>query len=329
MFGMNRREFITVLGGAAAAWPLAARAQQRGVPVIGFLGSQPASAFAPRIEALRKGLRELGYVEGKNLLIDFEWADTVDQLPRLARRLVESRVDLIFAPSSIWVEPARQATKTIPIVFANHADPVGIGHVESLAHPGGNITGLSMVLTDIVVKQLEILHEATPQATRIGIFWNPTTPTHEPALKAVHAAAKILGVRLHEVPTRRVEDYEDAIPSMIRENVNSLLVMASPIMYGDNASRLIQLTLKHRLPAMFGYKEHVQAGGLMTYAPDVLDLYRRSAVYIDKILKGTKPADLPVEQASKYELVINLKTAKALGLTLPNTLVALADEVIE
>jgi ABC-type uncharacterized transport system substrate-binding protein len=325
----SRRDFITLLGGAAAAWPLAARAQQRGVPVIGFLGSQPASAFAPRIEALRKGLRELGYVEGKNLLIDFEWADTVDQLPRLARRLVESRVDLIFAPSSIWVEPARQATKTIPIVFANHADPVGIGHVESLAHPGGNITGLSMVLTDIVVKQLEILHEATPQATRIGIFWNPTTPTHEPALKAVHAAAEILGVRLHEVPTRRVEDYEDAIPSMTRENVNSLLVMASPIMYGDNASRLIQLTLKHRLPAMFGYKEHVQAGGLMTYAPDVLDLYRRSAVYIDKILKGTKPADLPVEQASKYELVINLKTAKALGLTLPNTLVALADEVIE
>jgi putative ABC transport system substrate-binding protein len=241
---IRRREFITLLGGAAATWPLAARAQQRGVPVIGFLGSQPASAFAPRIEALRKGLRELGYVEGKNLLIDFEWADTVDQLPRLARRLVESRVDLIFAPSSIWVEPARQATKTIPIVFANHADPVGIGHVESLAHPGGNITGLSMVLTDIVVKQLEILHEATPQATRIGIFWNPTTPTHEPALKAVHAAAEILGIRLHEAPTRRIEDYDDAVASMIAENVNSLLVMASPISYSDNASRLIQLTLK-------------------------------------------------------------------------------------
>jgi putative tryptophan/tyrosine transport system substrate-binding protein len=326
---MRRRDFISIFGSAAATWPLVARAQQRSVPVIGFLGSQPASAFAPRIEALRKGLRELGYVEGKNLLIDFEWADTVDQLPRLARRLVESRVDLIFAPSSMWVEPARQATKTIPIVFANHADPVGIGHVESLAHPGGNITGLSMVLTDIVVKQLEILHEATPQATRIGIFWNPTTPTHEPALKAVHAAAEILGVRLHEVPTRRVEDYEDAIPSVIRENVNSLLVMASPIMYGDNASRLIQLTLKHRLPAMFGYKEHVQAGGLMTYAPDVLDLYRRSAIYIDKILKGTKPADLPVEQASKYELVINLKTAKTIGLEVPAMLLARADEVIE
>jgi putative tryptophan/tyrosine transport system substrate-binding protein len=325
---MKRRTFIAGLG-SAVAWPRAARAQQRGVPVIGFLGLQPASVFAPRIEALRKGLRDLGYVEGKNLLIDFEWADTVDQLPRLARRLVESRVDLIFAPSSIWVEPARQATKTIPIVFANHADPIGVGHIESLAHPGGNITGLSMVLTDIVVKQLEILHEATPQATRIGVFWNPATPTHEPALKAVHAAAEALGVRLHEIPTRRVEDYEDAIPSVIRENVNSLLVMASPIMYGDNASRLIQLTLKHRLPAMFGYKEHVQAGGLMSYAPDVLDLYRRSAVYIDKILKGAKPADLPVEQASKYQLVINLKTAKLLGIELPPTLLALADEVIE
>jgi putative tryptophan/tyrosine transport system substrate-binding protein len=325
---MKRREFITLLGGAVT-WPLAARAQQRAVPVIGFLGLQPASAFAPRIEALRKALRDRGYVEGKNLLIDFEWADTVDQLPRLARRLVDSRVDLIFAPSSIWVEPARQATKTIPIVFANHADPVGTGHVESLAHPGGNITGLSMVFTEIVAKQLEILHEATPQATRIGVFWNPMTPTHEPAIKAVRAAAEILGVRLHEIPTRRVEDYEDAIPSVIRENVDSLLVMASPIMYGDNSSRLIQLTLKHRLPAMFGYKEHVQAGGLMSYAPDVLDLYRRSAVYIDKILKGTKPADLPVEQASKYEMTINLKTAKALGLTIPPMLLVRADEVIE
>jgi putative tryptophan/tyrosine transport system substrate-binding protein len=326
---MRRREFITLLGGVAATRPLAARAQQPAVPVIGFLGSQPASAFAPRIEALRKGLSELGYVEGKNLLIDFEWADSDDQLPRLARRLVERKVDLIFAPSSTWVEPARQATKTIPIVFANHADPVGIGHIESLAHPGGNITGLSMVLTEIVAKQLEILHKATPQATRIGVFWNPMTPTHEFALKAVRAAPELLGVRLYEVPTRRAEDYEDAIASVIRENVNSLLVIASPINYGGNASRLIQLTLKHKLPTMFGYKEHVEAGGLMCYAPDVLDLYRRSAGYIDKILKGTKPADLPVEQASKFEMTINLKTAKAIGLTIPPMLLVRADEVIE
>jgi ABC transporter substrate binding protein len=171
--------------------------------LIGFLGLQPASAFAPRIEALRQGLRELGYVEGKNLLIDFQWADTVDQLPGIVRRLVDSRVDLIFAPSSTWVEPARQATKTIPIVFANHGDPVGLGHVESLAHPGGNITGLSMVFTEIAAKELEILHEATPQAKRIGVFWNPTNPSHEPALKAVRAGAEMLGVKLYE--ERRVE----------------------------------------------------------------------------------------------------------------------------
>jgi putative ABC transport system substrate-binding protein len=186
-----------------------------------------------------------------------------------------------------------------------------------------------MVFTDIVAKELEILHEATPQATRIGVFWNPTTPSHEPALKALHAAAEILGVRLHEVPARRPEDYEGAVASVVGENVHSLLVMASPSNYSDNASRLIQLTLKHRLPAMFGYKENVQAGGLMSYAVDVLDLYRRSAVYVDKILKGTKPADLPVEQASKYELAINLQTAKALGVTFPPTLLARADEVIE
>jgi putative ABC transport system substrate-binding protein len=198
-----------------------------------------------------------------------------------------------------------------------------------LAHPGGNTTGLSMVFTEIVAKELEILHEANPQATRIGVFWNPTTPSHEPALKALHAAAEMLGVRLHEVPTRRIEDYDDAIASMIGQNVNGLLVMASPLSYSDNASRLIQLTLKYRLPAMFGYKENVQAGGLISYAVDVLDLYRRSAVYIDKILKGTKPADLPVEQASKYELTINLKTAKTLGLDLPPTLLARANEVIE
>jgi putative ABC transport system substrate-binding protein len=326
---MRRREFISLIAPALAAWPLMARAQQRAVPVIGFLGLQPVSAFAPRVEALRKGLRELGYVEGKNLLIDYEWAEAVDQLPRSARRLVESRVDLIFAPSSTWVEAVRQVTKTIPIVFANHGDPVGLGHVESLAHPGGNITGLSMVFTEIVTKDLEILYEATPRATRIGVLWNPTTPSNEPALKAVRAAAEILGVRLHEAPTRRVEDYDDAIAFMVGESVDSLLVMASPISYSNNASRLIQLTLKHRLPTMFGWKENVQAGGLMSYGVDVLDLYRRSAVYVDKILKGTRPADLPVEQASKYELVINLKTAKSLELTLPPTLLARVDEVIE
>src|SRR5215831_4133302 len=236
---------------------------------------------------------------------------------------------LIFAPASTWVEPARQATKTIPIVFANHADPVGVGHVESLAHPGGNITGLSMVFTEIAAKELEILHEAVPNATRIGLFWNPTTPSHGPALRSVHAAAEALGVRLHEAPTQRIEDYDKTVSILIGENVNSFLVLASPIGYSDNAAFLIELALTHRLAGMFGYKENVQAGGLMCYSPDVLDLYRRSAVYIGKILKGAKPADLPVEQASKYELTINLNTARALGLTIPPMVLARADEVIE
>src|SRR6202030_1320001 len=310
---MRRRDFIAAFGGAAAAWPLATRAQQRAMSVIGFLGLQPASAFAPRIEALRKGLRELGYVEGKNLLIDFQWADTVDQLPGIVRRLVDSRVDLIFAPSSTFVEPARQATKTIPIVFASHADPVGLGHVQSLAHPGGNITGFSMLLTEMAAKELEILHEALPGAARIGVLWNPTTPSHELALQSVHAAAESLQVELYPVPTRQVDDFDAALAALIAEKVNCFVALASPVTYLDSGMRLAQLALQRGLAGMFGFKENVEAGGFMSYSADILDLYRRSAVYIDKILKGAKPADLPVEQASKYELVINLKTAKTLN----------------
>src|SRR5262249_2985989 len=199
---MNRRELIALFGSAAAvAWPNAMWAEQpQRPPTIGFLGLQPASAFASRIEALRKGLHDLGYVEGKNLLIDFQWADTVDQLPRLASLLVESRVNLIFAPASTYVEPARQATETIPIVFANHADPVGLAHGESVAPTSGNLTGLAMVFAEIAAKALDILNDAIPTATRIGVFWNTTTSSHGPALRSVHAAAEALGVRVHEAP---------------------------------------------------------------------------------------------------------------------------------
>ena len=275
------------------------------------------------------GLQQLGYVEGKNLIIEYQWADTVDQLPQLAALLVRMNVDLIFAPVSTFVEPARQATKTIPIVFASHADPVGVGHVQSLAHPGGNITGLSMVFTEIAAKELEILHEAIPNATRIGVFWNPTTPSHAPAVQAVAATGERLKLGLYPVPTQHVDDFDAAIASLLSEKINCFLVLASPITYSNSGMHLIQLALRHRLAGMFGLKENAQAGGLMSYSADILDLYRRSAVYIDKILKGAKPADLPVEQASKYELVINLETAKSLGLVLPPILLARADEVIE
>jgi putative tryptophan/tyrosine transport system substrate-binding protein len=325
---MRRRQFMTLLGGAAT-WPLATRAQQPAkVAQIGFMGPAPAVTYLPRVEALRAGLRDLGYVEGKNIVIEFRWADSVEQLPEMAAELVRMKVDIIFASSSTYVEPARQATKTIPIVFAVHADPVGIGHVASLARPGGNITGLSMLLTDLVAKELEIFKEAVPQTTRIGILWNPTTPSHRPAVQAVEAVGEKLGVQLLLVPARTVEDFEGAFSTMTRERMGGFLVVASPLSMSQRAP-LAELALKHRLPGVFGTRENVEAGGLMSYGADLNDLYRRAALYVDKILKGVKPADLPVEQASKYELIINLKTANALGLIIPPTLLARADEVIE
>ena len=325
---MKRREFITVLGGAAT-WPLAARAQQPAkVAQIGFLGPAPAATYLPRLEALRAGLRDLGYVEGKNIAIEFRWAERVEQLPEMAAELVRMKVDIILASSSTYVEPARQATKTIPIVFALHADPVGVGHVASLARPGGNITGLSTLLTDLAPKELEILKEALPQTTRIGILWNPTTPSHGPAVRAVEAAGQKLGVQLLLVPARSVEEFDGAFSTMTRERMGSLLVIGSPLAFSQRVP-LAELALKHRLPGMFQSRENVEAGGLMSYGLDYNDLHRRAALYIDKILKGVKPADLPVEQASKYELIINLKTANVLGLAISESLLLRADKVIE
>jgi putative tryptophan/tyrosine transport system substrate-binding protein len=324
---MKRRAFITLLGGAAAAWPLVARAQQP-AKVVGVLNLGPASTWSSRVAALQAGLRDLGWVEGKNIVIEFRWADNVDQLPRFAAELVRMNVDVIFAPSSTMVEPAHQATKTIPIVFSNHADPIGTGHVASLPRPGGNITGLSELATELNAKALEMLKDAVPQATRIGVLWNPTTPSQVPGLQSVKAAGERLGLTLHMVPAATVEDFDGAFVSMARENVAAVFVVPAPIQV-MHRSRLAELALNHRLPTMFESKENVEAGGLMSYGADRNDLSRRAALYIDKILKGAKPADLPVEQASKYQLVINLKTAKALGLELPPSLLARADEVIE
>src|SRR5216684_3646459 len=245
---MRRREFIAVLRGAAIAWPLTARAQQPGkIPTIGILLIGPGTTPLPTTEAFQRGLRDLGWIEGRNIAFEIRWAPTPDRLPEIAAELVRINVNVILAGSSTQVEPARRATQTIPIVFAVHADPIGTGHVASLARPGGNITGLSQLLTELSAKELEMLKEVVPQAMRIGVLWNPTIPSHPLALKSVEAAA-----------------------------------------------------LKYRLPGMFGFREHAEAGGLISYGPDINDLYRRTATYVDKILKGAKPADLPVEQASKY-----------------------------
>jgi ABC-type uncharacterized transport system substrate-binding protein len=326
---MKRRTFITLLGGAAAAWPLAALAQQPAkVARIGFLRFGPATAYTGRVEALRAGLRDLGYVEGKSIVIEFRWAERVDQLPEFVAELARMNIDAIFAMSSTEVEAARQVTNTIPIVFATHADPVGVGHVASLAQPGGNVTGLTIVLTDLVAKQLEILKEAVPQATRIGVLFSPTAPSHRPALQALETAGQKIEVQLQLVPVRTSADFDEAFATMARERVGGCLVVAAPIFISHRA-RVAELALKHRLPGMFGTKESVEAGGLMSYSADLDDMCRRAAIYIDKILKGVKPAELPVEQASKYELLINLKTAKAIGLAISESFLLRANGVIE
>ena len=306
--------------------PLASDAQQpQKIRRIGFLGNAPS----PPTEAFRQGLRELGWVEGQNIIIEWRWMQgRPERLPELAEELVRLNVEVTLAATSTQVEAVRQKTKTIPIVFGSHADPVGVGHVASLARPGGNITGLSTLMTELSAKKLELLKETVPGATRIAVLWNPTTPSHPPALKAVEAAAQKLGVQLHMVEARVVEEFDGAFSAMTRERAGAFLVLGSPV-YFTQRVRLAELALKQRLPGVFDFKENVEAGGLISYGADLKDMFRRSATYVDKILKGARPADLPVEQASKYELVINLKTAKALGLTIPQSVLFRADNVIE
>ena len=306
-----------------------ARAQQPSkVPQIGYLSVGSPTEAVNRVNALRRGLQDQGYVETKNINLVFRWADTAERLPELAADLVRLEVDLIFAPSSTEVEAARQATATIPIVFATHADPQGVGHVASLARPGGNITGLSVLMTELVTKQLEIMKQTLPQMRRIGVLAVSTAPSTGPAVHAIEAAAHKLGVQVFTVSVRRADDLNEAFAMMVRERVNGFLAAPSPLLRAQR-SVIAELALKHRLAGMFGPSEHVEAGGLMSYFSDLNDTTRRAASYIDKILRGARPGDLPVEQASKYELVINLKTAKALGITIPPSVLQRADQLIE
>ena len=326
---MRRREFITLLGGAAAAWPLVARAQQAGkIYRIGFLWDSP-DAFLDALEALRQGLRDLGYVEGRNIAIEYRWAEgKPERMRELAEELVRLKVDVIVAPSSIYTEAAKQATSTIPIIFVSHADPLGSRHVTSLARPGGNITGLSLMMTETNVKGLELLKEAVPGISRVAVIFDPATPSHGPGLKAVKAAGPTLGLRIQSVPVRSAPEYDSAFAAIVGERADAVLVLSTPL-FISGAKRLAELSLAHKLPSLFGPKHHVQEGGLMSYSPDRADLWRRGALYVDKILRGIDPADLPVQQPTKFELAINLKTAKSIGLAIPRTLLDRADEVIE
>ncbi len=269
------------------------------------------------------------YVEGRNLVIEYRWADgKPERMRELAEELVRLKVDVIVAPSSIYTEAARRATSTIPIIFTGHADPLGSGHVATLARPGANITGLSLMMTETNVKSMELLKEAIPRVSRVAVIWDPATPSHRPGLRAVELAGPALGLGIQSVPVDSAAQYEGAFAAMMRERADAVLVLSTPL-YIAGAKRLAELALAHKLPSLFGPRHHVGAGGLMSYSPDRADLYRRGATYVDKILRGMDPSDLPVQQPTKFELAINLKTAKALGLEVPPTLLARADEVIE
>jgi putative tryptophan/tyrosine transport system substrate-binding protein len=328
---MDRRRFLlTSLAGALAA-PLCAGAQQSGrVYRIGILGEKASDPSEGRLwQNFRVAMRERGWIEGKNLLIVSRWAEGKPaRLPELAADLVRLKVDLIVTRGSIYTHGARTATSSVPIVFTMHADPEKTGHVASLARPGGNITGLSIVMTDLNVKGLELLTDTVPRVKHIAVLGSPDMPSYAPSLKALQEAARPSQLQLQTVVARTGADLETAFSAMAREHAQAVLVLGfGPYMAARQ--RIAELALRHRLPTFFSWRDHVEAGGLMSYGPDLSDLLRRAAIYADKILKGAKPADLPVEQPTKFELVINLKTARALGLTIPPSLLARADQVIE
>ena len=326
MLDLRRRQFITLLGGAAVSWPLAARAQQPGkVYRLGVLAD-----VTPALGGLFYGLRDLGYVEGQNLIIEYRWAEgNVERLPELAAELVRLKVDIIVAPAGSAALAARNATRTIPIVTIFAGDPVELGLVTSLGRPGGNVTGTTFTPSpQLFAKQLQILKEAVPRVSRVAFLLNPADTSFAPQIKEVEVAARSLGIRLQRLETRGLEELDSAFAAMARERADALLVLAGSTFLAYR-TRLAELAIKGRLPMMCSFREMVEAGGLMSYAVNMVDFIGRAAVYVDKILKGAKPADLAMEQPSSFELVINLKTAKAIGLTIPQSLLLRADELIQ
>lgn len=323
---MKRRAFLSGVALGLVAGPLCAQAPQAGIlRRIGILSSGASS----NVEAFRQGLRDLGWIEGQSVVIEARYAgEHLDRLPELAAELVGRRVEVILATSSTFVRAAKQATATIPIVFSAHNDPVGTGDVASLARPGGTITGVTQMATDLTAKQLQILREVVPNAMHIAVLWNPTTPSHVPSLSEVKAAAQVLGVRLQILQAASLSEFERAFATAAREGAAAALILTSPASYSARGS-IAALELNQRLPTMLGYREYVEAGGLISYAPSLAALGRSAAAYVDKILRGAKPADLPVEQPTRFQLVLNLRTAKLLGLKIPPSVLLRADEVIQ
>jgi putative tryptophan/tyrosine transport system substrate-binding protein len=329
---MKRRDFITLLGGAAAAWPPGARAQQPAMPVIGFLrdASLPADALLPasdRVTAFHQGMKETGYVEGQNVAIEYRSAEgQTDRLPLLVADLLRRQVALIVG-NTLAALAAKAATTTVPIVFASGGDPVKLGLVASLNRPGGNVTGVSFISLELGTKHLGLLRELRPGAARIAVLVDPKSPTTEPFVSQVRAAASVIGQQIEVLYVSSDREIETALTTLV-QRADALLVGGGGLMY-SRREQIVALAARHRIPAMYILRDYVAAGGLMSYGASTTDAYRQAGIYAGRILKGEKPADLPVVLGAKFELVINLTTAKALGLEVPDRLLALADEVIE
>ena len=326
---MKRREFIALVGGAVAC-PLSVCAQQAGKSVrVGRLSPLSEATERPMLDGLRQGLSDLGWVEGKNVTFELRFAEgKLDRLAQLAAELVDLKVDVIVTGSTPGALAAKNATSTIPIVIVTTGDPVQGGLVESLARPGGNVTGVTALGQALNIKRLELLKEAVPDLKRVTVLINPASPYTEPFMRVGEAAARTLGLEVSGLEAREPGDLENAFKDMVRQGANAVMVLAD-VMFITHRRRIIEFASSNRLPSIFGERESVRAGGLMFYGASLPDMYRRAAAYVDKILKGAKPAELPVEQPTKFELVINLETAKALGITVPASLLARADEVIE
>jgi putative ABC transport system substrate-binding protein len=328
MLGIRRREFVALIGGAAA-WPVSARAQQATTPLVAFLNSGSPEPYVPMVAAFRQGLKETGYVEGQNVAVEYRWAEgRYDRVPVMALELLVSRQVAVIVANTPGVLPIKTAIRTIPIVFTTSSDPVQIGLVESLARPGGNVTGITQMNAEVAPKRLQFMRELFPAATIIGVLVNPTDPQTEAQLKDLHAAAHTLGLQLHVLNASAEPDFDVVFAALARLRA-SALVIASDSFLLSHSEQLAGLTLRHAVPAVFHDRPFVAAGGLMSYGGSNPDVYRIAGVYTGRILKGDKPSDLPVQQTTKVELIINLKTAQALGISVPLTLRGRADEVIE